>query len=290
MSATWYAYVGKACVDILSGSYFSTMGQADSSGKVWLYPEELLYLLERGSMECWWPEGAPMSLQGAYSACCQVSGDLERFQTYSYLKKLGYIVQRAPTYDADAFGCSTDVATNSEAVGSALSHMCGLSAFKSGLTYMHYVYKVMCLNPTNPTTLLWQGLFRSYSDVYSKLQIVKSKPLHAQTKTRIDRPPGSSAFRIVFHVWKPTTNWKKKTPGPPDMYIAVVSTREEGLPTLDTLESVFGCVPIDPGARNKKPIHRLKDGWRDVKLAVIDAGVISFFTVADVYFNQEQKL
>jgi arginine/lysine/ornithine decarboxylase len=56
-------------------------------------------------MECFWENGVPMSLQAVY-ACCIGSkddGSIERLQVYSYLKRLGFIVQRA----SDSYQYST---------------------------------------------------------------------------------------------------------------------------------------------------------------------------------------
>src|SRR5215471_9763246 len=79
---------GDTCVCIPSpkGPHFRTLGQADRWNRLWLLPEEALYLLERGSLEIMWPapspapvsedrseedkrveEGVPMSLQAAYA-------------------------------------------------------------------------------------------------------------------------------------------------------------------------------------------------------------------------------
>lgn len=72
-----------------------------------LLPEEALYLLERGSLECRLamplcnsPTGeqveVPLSLQHAFSLMLNKDGlTRERYQTYAYLKRLGYYVQRA---------------------------------------------------------------------------------------------------------------------------------------------------------------------------------------------------
>ena len=85
-------------VHIARGTHFKAMGKADSKGVVWLLPEETIYMVERGNLECWWEEGVPMSLQGAYASCLQGCGGLERYQVYSYLRRAGYILQRAPTF------------------------------------------------------------------------------------------------------------------------------------------------------------------------------------------------
>lgn len=89
------------------------LNQANSN-RLWLLPEEILYLLERGTVDVRWPveddddekEGLPMSLQGAYSAFIGMEADLhgaltfERYSVYSALKRMGYVVHRAPTWNS----------------------------------------------------------------------------------------------------------------------------------------------------------------------------------------------
>jgi tRNA-splicing endonuclease subunit Sen54 len=117
------------------GQFFQTMGQADRWGRVWLLPEEALYLLERGSVDIRWPAsisgaatgdddcgktgeveeeelGIPMSLQGAYTYFIGRGGlTLERFNVFTGLKRLGYTILRAPTWydetEAGALGESS---------------------------------------------------------------------------------------------------------------------------------------------------------------------------------------
>lgn len=74
-----------------------------------LFPEEVLYLIERGTLDCRTPiqladsdekVHMPLSLQHAFSLMLGRDGcTRERYQTYSYLKRLGYYVQRAQTAD-----------------------------------------------------------------------------------------------------------------------------------------------------------------------------------------------
>lgn len=70
-----------------------------------LLPEEALFLIERGTLDCRTPiklkDSAeevliPLSLQHAFSLMLDRDGcTRERYQTYAYLKRLGYYVQRA---------------------------------------------------------------------------------------------------------------------------------------------------------------------------------------------------
>lgn len=84
--------------------------------RLWLLPEEILYLLERGTVDVRWPTddnnideeglGVPMSLQGAYAAFIGMENyaggalTFERYSVYAGLKRTGYIVHRAPTWDS----------------------------------------------------------------------------------------------------------------------------------------------------------------------------------------------
>lgn len=94
------------------GQYFKSIGRADRWNRVWLLPEEALYLLERGSLDIRWPvdeeergemedeEGIPMSLQAAYACFMGRAGlTMERFSVYTGLRRLGYTVIRAPGWD-----------------------------------------------------------------------------------------------------------------------------------------------------------------------------------------------
>jgi tRNA-splicing endonuclease subunit Sen54 len=106
-----------ACVYVPNskGPYFKSVGKTDRWNRTWLLPEEALYLLERGTLDIRWPASItgpvqteddgeemdiPMSLQAAY-ACFMGRGGLtsERYSVYTGLKRLGYIVTRAPAWD-----------------------------------------------------------------------------------------------------------------------------------------------------------------------------------------------
>lgn len=79
---TWRPSRGKAEVKVAKGTHFKAMGVADKEGVLWLEREEVVYLVERGGVECWWEEGIPMSLQGVYAECLgnAGAGAIERYQ------------------------------------------------------------------------------------------------------------------------------------------------------------------------------------------------------------------
>lgn len=151
------------------GQYFKSMGQADRWNRIWLLPEEALYLIERGSLDIRWPTpvtgptveegqedlGIPMSLQAAY-ACFTGRGGLsvERYSVYTGLRRLGYTVIRAPGWD-DEYDESVQ-----DAEESAASQQ-GLGIFGRFLHWLYNWNSSAGLTTTGPVVGL--GIHRSYS-------------------------------------------------------------------------------------------------------------------------------
>lgn len=108
-------------------------------------------------------------------------------------------------------------------------------------------------------------------------------------------------LRPCFHVWKPHLNFKKSSPGtPPDFSIAVLDARDEStFPTLSQLDSLLRTVPPDPpfqppadgaqrGGAARQYQSRLKHGWRNVIVAVVDEGVVSYVRIGEGAFGKEK--
>lgn len=82
------------------GIHFLTMGNyVQERKRLELMPEEVLYLIERGNIECWSSDvdpTVPFSVQHAWSIMIN-SAELtpERYQVYAFLKRLGYTVVRS---------------------------------------------------------------------------------------------------------------------------------------------------------------------------------------------------
>ena len=113
-------------VDRPRGPLFARMGRVAAAGRdpcgevgrragrVWLWAEEAVYLVERGSLDLRWEReegdgeegGMPMSLQAAYAMLLS-GGDedgvsLEEYLVFANLKRMGYTVWRAPKDGVDA--------------------------------------------------------------------------------------------------------------------------------------------------------------------------------------------
>lgn len=82
------------------GIHFLTMGKYIQERKrLELMPEEVLYLIERGNIECWTSDidpTVPFSVQHAWSTMINAAElTPERYQVYAFLKRLGYTVVRS---------------------------------------------------------------------------------------------------------------------------------------------------------------------------------------------------
>jgi len=289
------------------------MGQADTTGRLHLLPEEALYLVERGNLDLRWPvechdeasEGMPFSLQSAYAVLLGKLGlTLERYTVYTGLKRSGYIVRRAPGWDLEDMLDSE--ATTKEA---PIPMATNVFAWLYGLLSTSRAKK----SQVGP--LLGPGLYKSYSeaiffawgtstatlivseDVYNSLAII---PFHDPTfgtkacatsqpsdDERMSGDGTSAPLRCSYHVWKPRPDFKKSFPGPPDFRIAVVNARED-VPILEQLDRLLQSVPYNPPPHQTEHqmYQKLKHGWRNVILAIVDQGVVSYLRISDAGFGK----
>lgn len=275
VEATWDPSLCLSRVKSPRGPHFKTVGRADRNGVLWLLPEETIYLVERGNLECWWEEGIPMSLQGVYASCLDACGGLERYQVYSYLKRAGYILARADTF------------VDEEGEVKKAETIRPLTAARPGI-FAQIFSKLFGPKPAPPHgPVIGKGVYRSYEQIYARLSLIPSHhPPHAHTHP-VTTLSSKTPFRVAYQVWKPRPHFRKARPPPADFLVAVVSARETSLPTLAQLAGLFESVPVDANAGGRSQNMRLKEGYRNVIIAIVDAGVTSFIKFADVGFGDE---
>jgi tRNA-splicing endonuclease subunit Sen54 len=313
--ATYHPETNMAFIYNPKGALFMRMGtvlsaKEDPLGndefrgqRMWLLPEEVLYLLERGSLDVRWPvdsddaeESLPMSLQAAYAMFIgdDASHDghltLERYTVYAGLKRSGYTVLRAPSWDNPGPPPGTDCYASFPSMPRRAWHVGLIDYFTSSMRFW----------PTgedpfekeqrfNKGPLVRSQLYRSYAEIYRKLAIV---PWHDPTSRfgrndiELETDP---AFRVTFHVWKPgSTMFKKSDPGPPDFRIAVVNARETSVPTSDKLSALMEKVPYNAPTESSQLYQKLKHGYKSVILAIVDQGVVSYLRFSDAAFGREK--
>ena len=360
-------------VDQPKGPYFKTMGVSDSENRMWLLPEEALYLVERGSLDLRWDvpreesegedkdvtggedeglqndaEGGeedapslsdlPMSLQGAYATFISDEDlTLARYTVFAGLRRSGYTVVRAPTWDdsppsskeypeVDPTGSNTTAANKEITSPSPPTSPQSLFIWPSFRNFLTRIFQLLfrpslskafqrqpnCRHSLGP--LVAPGLYRSYADIYRALTLIPfHDPLSTQSRLSLptSTPPSSTTstpqpqrtthpastnppFRICYHVYKPSTPYRKSSPAPPDFHLAVIDALSHPfIPSLTELGTLLEGMPIhDPKEDEKlkkgRPEMRLRTGTRSVVLAVVDNGVVSFLRVAEMGSGRER--
>ncbi|KAK9421142.1 putative tRNA-splicing endonuclease subunit sen54 N-term-domain-containing protein [Seiridium unicorne] len=274
--------------------------------RTWLLPEEALYLVERGDLHLWWPEreigdvfplkiegseddgksdrdhmGLPLSFQAAYALFIGRDGEhgkisLEKYQVYANLRRCGYFVFR----------------TNSAA------ETLSVTQTRSGQSLWQWLFSI--LSPSDlPTSypaqgpLVKPGLYRSYQPIFRQLHLIsRHKPTSEINEANPPQPP----FNIFYHVYKSRPGFSKASPPPPDFRIAVVNARTTSVPTITELSAMLESTPWDPPDEKTATAgqgvgfmyKRLKHGWRNAILAVVDSGFTSYLRFTEMAFGEEK--
>lgn len=273
---------------------------AVAKDKTWLLPEEALFLIERGSLDLWWPVrgldvifpqatgekteptaddeydlGFPLSLQAAYSLLIGNDGErgkvtLQKFQAYSNLKRLGYKVLRAPAPSSSAPTAPT----------------------AQPASVWQWLFSLIPASRAQPPPygpLVRPGLYRAYKPIYEQLCLV---PRHQPSPLPSSPRPTQDPFQIHFHVWKSGTVFSKTRPPPPDFYLSIVDAQDSAVPTLEEMAALLDSSPFSPPKDEWKGpgrlYARLKNGYRNVILAVVDHGVVNYLRLAEAAFGEEE--
>lgn len=300
-----YAYNPKGPLFSKMGQVLSGMddpfGDDDLRGhRVWLLPEEVLYLIERGTLDVRWPaddedqddQGLSMSLQGAYAMFIgdEESHDhaltFERYSVYSGLKRMGYTVQRAPSWNTPGPPLESECYPPSPQ-----------RTWQPGFFNVSHWWKSWSagklerLDGENLSEqLVPPGLYRSYADIYRRLALIDyTDPTARLEPSQPEMPSTDPGFRVTYHVWKPgSQTFKKSAPPPPDFRIAVVDGRATSMPTLEQLSALMETVPYTPPKEDGQLYQKVRHGYKNVILAIVDQGVVSYLRIADAGFGREK--
>ena len=296
------------------------IGNDELRGKrLWLLPEEVIYLLERGALDVRWPpseddesdDGLPMSLQAAYAMFITdeeprtASLTLERYNVYGGLKRQGYTVLRAPSWHSPGPALGRYPLTRTASMVLPAAPVLGREVFAPrpqrtwnvGLLEAARWWYALVSDPDASSVaeqeagpLVTPRLYRSYNEIYRRLSLInfhdptsQFQPLDPQ------EPPTEPGLHVTYHVWKPgSQTYKKSAPGPPDFRVVVVNARDTATPTLEQLNNLLETVPYDPPDATSQLYQRLKYGYKSVLLAIVDQGVVSYLRVADAAFGGEK--
>lgn len=197
LEADWDAARRVGRVRKQKGNALMTIGWSEST-QVLLHPEEVVYLCQRGSLRCYRDE-KELSLAQVMSLCLGPELSHDQFAVYANLKKLGFIVRRAPECTRTEF----------------YPRQGRYPLLTSGVWLLlgRYLHR-----------MAWRPLYTSYSGVYRDLRVVGLKPNLQGGTGRFD-----------FYAWKPGTKFKKTSPPDPDFRIRVVAA--DCMPCLADIEA-----------------------------------------------------
>ena len=259
--------------------------------------------------------GLPMSLQAAYTALIDPEEDapggrltMEEYIVYGGLKRAGFIVLRARGTDrlkSLAVEMSKqqgywrpkefEIARTHEHIG-LINWLISLPTFASSRARSEQ-------SRLSQGPLVKPGLYRSYQGIYPSIALNDATSF-APKSVDIPKPVGKdrSPYSTTYHIYKarPSRPFKKRDPGAPDFSISVVNARTTRLPTLPELEALLNEQTLDvtnvtsierKNNRNMGQTYKaLKQGARNVLLAIVDEGLVSYIRVADSVFTQEGRL
>ncbi|CAN8104435.1 unnamed protein product [Discula destructiva] len=289
--------------------------------RVWLLPEEALFLIERGSMDLWYPTvsmeelfpvkgeddldgeslakriqeleklemedeyalGFPLSLQAAYSLL--VGNEGERGKTTLRNLQVFSNLNRAGFHILRV--PPPDCVPHNDmtvAVTIPSQHIW------QRLMSLLFPERPLAHQPYGP--LVQPGIYRSYAAIYRQLALI---PRHKPTPHAPVHPSTTahSPFRIQYHLWKPAApGWSKTKPPPtPDYHLAIVDAQETAVPTGEELSALLDLAPYAPPPKTSRGhvVHqRLKHGHRNVLIAVVDHGLVNFVRFAEGAFGEEE--
>ncbi|KAB8342732.1 hypothetical protein FH972_022330 [Carpinus fangiana] len=130
-----------------------------------------------------------------------------------------------------------------------------------------------------------------------------------------------TSYTTTYNIYRASPTFRKSAPGAPDFRVCVISARDTSVPTLAELDSLLDEQPQDPPPPQLQPqtpsasrpdnsargggrggrgagrgrgngiggvYNRLKHGQRNVLLAVVDEGVVSYMRVCEAGFTEER--
>ena len=297
-------------------------------GMDWLLPEEALYLVERGSLDLWWPT---RGLGEIFPPPATVSAD-QKDGVPGQAADINVILEDDDEDEADEYEKGFPLglqAAYSLLIGNDGERgKVSLRKFQVYSNLKRAGYNVLRAPPIQkqqqqqqtkssppppppPTRTFWQwlssllssrerspksygplvqpGLYRSYVPIYRQMAIV---PRHQPSPTPLSPWQPIDPFAIHYYVWKAAQKWSKLRHPPPDFYLAVVDAQQSAVPSFEGITALLDATPSAPGKPEwtgpGRLYARLKHGHRNVLVAVNDHGIINYMRFAEGAFGEER--
>jgi hypothetical protein len=239
--AHWDANIGSAVVTVAKGKWWTTMGRMEDR-RTLLWPEEALYMLERGRLQLDMGHGVAASVQQARELMLTHDYDWHHYAVYSDLSDQGYKVIRHRAVDVDGVTCVGQV------IRPALPEPEADPKLAEG------PLEALWSGETKPLVQPREAL--SFGCIYDRI----SSP----TASASNSGSASSALAPAFDVYAPGTTFRKSSPRKPNYRIAVLDADE----------------PVPPQASINTA--SVSDGVPLLLAVVSAPDVVSFFMLAEV--------
>lgn len=261
----WFPQKGVAQIRKLKGNFFNTMGYSER-GTLYIRPEELIYLVQRGSVVCY-HNNKKLALEGVMALALPSVGT-DNLLVYSHLKRLGYTVQRGSNYPKQQEKPSLlSLISNNWRKLSLFSDSIKLSTDSlMWLVFNRYI-----------TKMTKRSFYPNYASIYSDLVAVKEENL-LYTPRGADEPCPFS-----FYLWKPSTKFRKSQPPEPDFRV-VVASAQKPIPKVETLDDIFTSIEPHESTKNSV-VTRIRQGYRTYTYAIVDNGIVAYINAAQTKFE-----
>jgi tRNA-splicing endonuclease subunit Sen54 len=248
------------------GKFLETMGMIDNQNICHFGFEEVLYLVERGScMLKFWDKTSdknneiyesmpPLSLQAAYSILIKNEEQLNQYLVFSILKRDGYIITRNEEFSGEISEKKNDLFKSSDNLFKNIK----MSLWTRVLMKVSEFFKIQ----------FPFGLAFSYYNIFTYLhsKILNQSIPQLPALTNVNQGSRfNKNYKISFNVWKPSPNFKKKNPPPPDYQISVFKATQK-FPKYSEIKSILERSYSNPDTYKPKPKMKNKNKNTDSKI------------------------
>lgn len=370
--AVWIPEKNQALVPVARGIFFKDMGKPANvfinakkqKQSMWLNEVETVYLVERGSIiiylgnsefNQYLAKGADdhfdyhtklhqLTLSHLYSLALSQEGMIDKYQTYSYLRRLGYVVH---DFSIINDSCNQMANYNQHILANSLYLNRLLVKFVQNFApisqfFTKYMIKLGLFARQFPSSLHFESKhYFNYTSVLKILQFIPSYNPYDSINNRIistSKKDQANIYKLTFNVWKPSVNFSKKNPPMPDFQLCLINSQRQRFPSLSQIQNLFNEInyrfpdqpvvtevtetkknpvkkpksskaeptkrelreqrqkerqsKLDPKIRQRNEYLKTKDtllrhgsSGRNVILAVIDSGIISFTRLCELDFT-----
>jgi hypothetical protein len=291
--ATWYPDLNLAHCHAARGNYFRSMGRS-VDGRLWLLPDECLFLIESGSLLCDYAtvhssealqergdaKAIPMSVQQAMECMIDFNPSLadvwsrrrvniDEYVVYGYLRRLGFLVIRHDL--KELIPQSIKIRKMPPASGSPASQELVKPNLALALIadLFRRVYGVL-RSVLSPLRMVWSWFYHPKTVEKQPqrsltIPIAPIKVPHQDFSSSGNLGSPKAGLKITYDVYRSSTHttFKKSDPGPPDYHVSIVN--------------VYSPPPC--AADWQKIMSVFKEQATSVKLAVVETASVSFFDV-----------